>query len=114
MPVPMSPKNGNKNNNKGFNWGRFSKTLSFWVFILLIPVVLIQLAGRGRRRRRRSTTREYRTQLEHGQHQGRHGVGREEHHRQRSGSATVIGAEDGEAVQPAAAGGELAEPRSTS
>jgi cell division protease FtsH len=40
----MSPKNGNKN-NKGFNWGRFSKTLSFWVFILLIPVVLIQLAG---------------------------------------------------------------------
>jgi len=39
----MSPKNGNKNsnNNKGFNWGRFSKTLSFWVFILLIPVVLI-------------------------------------------------------------------------
>jgi cell division protease FtsH len=44
MPVPMSPKNGNKN-NKGFNWGRFSKTLSFWVFILLIPVVLIQLAG---------------------------------------------------------------------
>src|SRR5215204_576677 len=46
MPVPMSPKNGNKNsNNKGFNWGRFSKTLSFWVFILLIPVVLIQLAG---------------------------------------------------------------------
>jgi len=42
----MSPKNGNKNNNnKGFNWGRFSKTLSFWVFILLIPVVLIQLAG---------------------------------------------------------------------
>jgi len=46
MPVPMSPKNGNKNNNnKGFNWGRFSKTLAFWVFILLIPVVLIQLAG---------------------------------------------------------------------
>src|SRR3954469_12974661 len=46
MPVPMSPKNGNKNNNnKGFNWGRFSKTLSFWVFILLIPVVLIELAG---------------------------------------------------------------------
>ncbi|MEO6529156.1 MAG: ATP-dependent zinc metalloprotease FtsH [Gemmatimonadaceae bacterium] len=40
----MSPKNGNKN-NKGFNWGRFSKTLSFWVFILLIPVVLIRLAG---------------------------------------------------------------------
>jgi cell division protease FtsH len=42
----MSPKNGSKNNNnKGFNWGRFSKTLSFWVFILLIPVVLIRLAG---------------------------------------------------------------------
>ena len=42
MPVPTAPKNGN---NNGFNWGRFSKTLSFWILIVLIPVALIQLSG---------------------------------------------------------------------
>jgi cell division protease FtsH len=64
MPVPMSPKNGNKNNNnKGFNWGRFSKTLSFWVFILLIPVVLIQLAGPRSEATTDINYTEYRTQL---------------------------------------------------
>ena len=40
MPVPMPPKN-----KKEFSWGRFSKTLSFWILILLIPVVLIQFPG---------------------------------------------------------------------
>jgi cell division protease FtsH len=40
MPVPTPPKN-----KKEFSWGRFSKTLSFWILILLIPVVLIQLTG---------------------------------------------------------------------
>src|SRR5215211_4792475 len=63
MPVPMSPKNGNKNNNKGFNWGRFSKTLSFWVFILLIPVVLIQLAGPRSEQTTEINYTEYRAQL---------------------------------------------------
>src|SRR5215217_6490316 len=63
MPVPMSPKNGNKNNNKGFNWGRFSKTLSFWVFILLIPVVLIQLAGPRSEATTDINYTEYKTQL---------------------------------------------------
>ena len=62
MPVPMSPKNGNKN-NKGFNWGRFSKTLSFWVFILLIPVVLIQLAGPRSEATTDINYTEYKTQL---------------------------------------------------
>ena len=42
MPVPTPPKNGN---NNGFNWGRFSKTLSFWILIILIPVALVQLSG---------------------------------------------------------------------
>src|SRR5690349_21088518 len=41
MPVP-TPKN-----KKEFSWGRFSKTLSFWILILLIPVVLIQLSGKS-------------------------------------------------------------------
>src|SRR5215211_7247803 len=63
MPVPMSPKNGNKNNNKGFNWGRFSKTLSFWVFILLIPVVLIQLAGPRSEQTTEVNYTEYKAQL---------------------------------------------------
>ena len=40
MPIPMPPKN-----KKEFSWGRFSKTLSFWILILLIPVILIQLTG---------------------------------------------------------------------
>jgi cell division protease FtsH len=62
MPVPMSPKNGNKN-NKGFNWGRFSKTLSFWVFILLIPVVLIQLAGPRSEATTEVNYTEYKSQL---------------------------------------------------
>ena len=38
MPVPMPPKN-----KKDFSWGRFSKTLSFWILILLVPVALIKL-----------------------------------------------------------------------
>jgi cell division protease FtsH len=41
MPVPMPPKPPKKD----VNWGRLSKTLSFWILILLIPVALIQLSG---------------------------------------------------------------------
>ncbi len=44
MPVPNLPKNSNNNGN-GFNWGRFSKTLSFWILVILIPVALIQISG---------------------------------------------------------------------
>jgi cell division protease FtsH len=36
----MPPKN-----KKDFSWGRFSKTLSFWILILLVPVALIQLSN---------------------------------------------------------------------
>jgi cell division protease FtsH len=41
MPVTNSPKPPKKD----VNWGRLSKTLSFWLLILLIPVALIQLSG---------------------------------------------------------------------
>jgi cell division protease FtsH len=41
MPVPIPPKSPKKD----VNWGRLSKTLSFWLLILLIPVALIQLSG---------------------------------------------------------------------
>src|SRR5688500_15919280 len=30
---------------KSFNWGRFSKTLSFWILVILIPVAFIQFSG---------------------------------------------------------------------
>src|ERR687883_282081 len=35
MPLPVPPQ---KPSNKNFNWGRLSKTLSFWILIILIPV----------------------------------------------------------------------------
>ena len=41
MPVTNPPKPPKKD----VNWGRLSKTLSFWLLILLIPVALIQLSG---------------------------------------------------------------------
>ena len=62
MPVPISPKNGNK---KEFSWGRFSKTLSFWILILLIPVVLIQLSGNRDGATKQITYTQYRDELEH-------------------------------------------------
>src|SRR4051812_12316923 len=49
MPV-MPQKNGNapNNGNKNSGWGRWSKTLSFWLIILMVPVALLQLSnGRG-------------------------------------------------------------------
>ena len=30
---------------KPFNWGRFSKTLSFWILVILIPVAFIQFSS---------------------------------------------------------------------
>ena len=39
MPTP--PK-------KPFNWGRFSKTLSFWIIVILIPVMFVQFSNGGR------------------------------------------------------------------
>jgi cell division protease FtsH len=41
----MPPTKNDKNNKGPTNWGRLSKTLSFWILILLIPVALIQLSG---------------------------------------------------------------------
>jgi cell division protease FtsH len=43
-PIPPSnaPGGGGK---RPFNWGRFSKTLSFWILIVLIPVALLQFSS---------------------------------------------------------------------
>ncbi|GAC1515298.1 MAG: ATP-dependent zinc metalloprotease FtsH [Gemmatimonadaceae bacterium] len=40
MPVQLP----SKQPNKPFNWGRFSKTVAFWVLIILIPVAFLNLA----------------------------------------------------------------------
>ncbi|HTE43710.1 MAG TPA: ATP-dependent metallopeptidase FtsH/Yme1/Tma family protein, partial [Gemmatimonadaceae bacterium] len=60
MPVQMPPKN-----KKEFSWGRFSKTLSFWILIILIPLVLIQLTGAKTEASKAITYTQYRDALEH-------------------------------------------------
>jgi cell division protease FtsH len=59
MPV-IPPKN-----KKEFSWGRFSKTLSFWILIILIPVVLIQLSGNKTEASKQVTYTQYRDELAH-------------------------------------------------
>ncbi len=39
-PVPKPPR-------KPLNWGSVSKTISFWILVILIPVAFIQFSGRG-------------------------------------------------------------------
>src|SRR5579871_977111 len=43
MPVLPSPPSGN--NNKKGNLGRFSKTVAFWILILVIPILFIELSS---------------------------------------------------------------------
>jgi cell division protease FtsH len=45
--MPSLPSNNSPNNKKGFSWGRFSKTLSFWILLILIPVAFVSLTSRG-------------------------------------------------------------------
>lgn len=40
MPAPMTP-----NPKKPTNWARFSKTLAFWMFVILIPVAFLTVTG---------------------------------------------------------------------
>ena len=43
--MPLPPLNQTPSGpKKPFNWGRFSKTLSFWALIILIPVAFFRLA----------------------------------------------------------------------
>jgi cell division protease FtsH len=44
MPVLPTPPNNN-NNKKKVSWGSISKTLSFWILIILIPIVFIQFSS---------------------------------------------------------------------
>ncbi len=42
MPVLPSPPSGN---NKKGNFGRFSKTVAFWILIIVIPILIMQLSN---------------------------------------------------------------------
>ena len=43
MPIQMP----NRNPKKPTNWSKVSKQLSFWVFVILVPVAIIQFSGKG-------------------------------------------------------------------
>ncbi len=45
--MPVMPNKPTPNKGGGFNWGKFSKTLAFWVLIILIPVTFVTLTSRG-------------------------------------------------------------------
>jgi cell division protease FtsH len=57
--TPRDPK-------KPTNWGRVSKTLSFWLLILLIPFAFIQFSQRGAEQAPLISYTQYRQQLEQG------------------------------------------------
>jgi cell division protease FtsH len=44
MPIQMP---NNKSPKKPTNWSKVSKQLSFWVFVILVPVAIIQFSGKG-------------------------------------------------------------------
>jgi cell division protease FtsH len=50
--------------NTPFNWRRLSKTLSFWVLVLLVPVAVMQFAGGRAEQSVEMDYSEYREQLE--------------------------------------------------
>src|SRR3954471_8516279 len=66
MPVPTPPKNDKNNAPKGPNWGRLSKNLAFWLLVLLIPVLLLQLTGARAEAGADLRYDQYREQLEKG------------------------------------------------
>ncbi|MFN2635665.1 MAG: ATP-dependent zinc metalloprotease FtsH [Gemmatimonadaceae bacterium] len=43
MPIQLP----NKGPKKPTNWSKVSKQLSFWVFVILVPVAIIQFSGKG-------------------------------------------------------------------
>src|SRR5690606_18667588 len=49
--------------NKGFNWGRVSKTLSFWILLFLIPFAFYQYTTRGQEEGRKISYTRYTEEL---------------------------------------------------
>ncbi|MEO7521639.1 MAG: ATP-dependent zinc metalloprotease FtsH [Gemmatimonas sp.] len=54
------------NPKKSFNWGRFSKTLSFWILVILIPVAFLSYNGGKETQAPEIDYTAYRQQLEAG------------------------------------------------
>ncbi len=51
---------------KQFSWGRFSKGLSFWILVILIPVAVIQFSGAKGEPSTQISYSEYRSELDRG------------------------------------------------
>jgi cell division protease FtsH len=61
MPIQMP----NKNPKKPTDWSRRSKQLSFWVFVILVPVAIIQFSAKGADAAPEISYTEYTGQLQH-------------------------------------------------
>jgi cell division protease FtsH len=61
MPIQMP----NKNPKKPTDWSRRSKQLSFWVFVILVPVAIIQFSAKGADAAPEVSYTEYTGQLQH-------------------------------------------------
>ncbi len=61
MPIQMP----NKNPKKPTNWSKVSKQLSFWVFVILVPVAIIQFSGKGSDATPEISYSQYDDQLQH-------------------------------------------------
>ena len=61
MPIQMP----SKNPKKPTNWSKVSKQLSFWVFVILVPVAIIQFSGKGSDATPEISYSQYDDQLQH-------------------------------------------------
>src|SRR5688500_11064678 len=63
MPIQMPNKNAPK---KPTNWSKVSKQLSFWVFVILVPVAIIQFSGKGAEAAPEISYSQYKQEVERG------------------------------------------------
>ena len=63
MPIQMPNKNTPK---KPTNWSKVSKQLSFWVFVILVPVAIIQFSGKGAEAAPEISYSQYKQEVEKG------------------------------------------------
>ena len=63
MPIQLPNKNAPK---KPTNWSKVSKQLSFWVFVILVPVAIIQFSGKGAEAAPEISYSQYKQEVERG------------------------------------------------
>ncbi|HMF88358.1 MAG TPA: ATP-dependent metallopeptidase FtsH/Yme1/Tma family protein, partial [Gemmatimonadaceae bacterium] len=63
MPMQIPNKNNPK---KPTNWSKVSKQLSFWVFVILVPVAIIQFSGKGSEAAPEISYSQYKQEVERG------------------------------------------------